>query len=71
MTHRPVTSTFAADRTTSVHFYCPCGVSRRLVVCNSDVHPLARFTSALRRLHERGMWPVAEVNAGDESKEAA
>lgn len=59
--HRPVTTTFRGERTAAVHFHCPCGVNRRItIVTNFDVHPIDRFTAALRRLHERGAWPQPE-----------
>lgn len=64
--HRPVTTCFAGHReTTIVYFYCPCGVSRRLVAVGTDIHPVERFTAAIRRLHEVGVWPPAEVDLGD------
>jgi hypothetical protein len=62
--HRPVTTCFdAPHQSTIVFFYCPCGVHRRLIAVGTDVHPVGRFTAAVRRRHVLGLWPPADVDA--------
>ena len=63
--HHPVVSTIlAGDGITVVHFYCPCGTNRRDVLLNTATHPVARYTRALRHLHEQGQWPPVDVDLG-------
>lgn len=61
--HRSVTTTIAGPRgTVTVHFHCPCGVDRQEIVVTGldEVHPVSRYTAAIRNLHRRGNWPPAE-----------
>lgn len=38
---------------------CRCGLQRLVpVVHHNEVHPLDRFTAALRAAHTAGRWPV-------------
>lgn len=64
--HHPVVTTIGAGNgITVVHFYCPCGTNRREVLLDTSAHPAPRFTAAIRRLHERGQWPPADIDLGD------
>lgn len=66
-THNPVTTAFAGpNSTTTIHFHCPCGTNRRELIINGpdNLSPVSRFTAAIRRLHEQGRWPVADLELG-------
>jgi hypothetical protein len=67
--HRPATSILIGDnRTAQIHFHCPsCGVTRQLTICDVEVSPPLRFTAAIRSLHERDLWPPAEVATADQA----
>ena len=64
--HNAVISVLAIDKGNAVvYFHCPCGANARIFVCDAGVHPIARFTAALRNAHRAGHWPKPDVDLGD------